>query len=600
MKTKLLLLLLFAFSFGNAQVTAGLLQEFRFDGSYTNQNSDVTFTSNGNTSFVTDRFGNANSALNIQQQGIEANFPTIPQGNQARTVSVWVVSQSTADQQVFNYGTNQTGRAYGFSVQSTSVTNFGWSNDLVLHGYSIGALSWTHIVTTFDGTTAKIYYDGVMMASGNRAWNTAASAFRLGKHVSGASGFYGYIDDLKLYNRALTDAEVLQLYNQPNENLVPIITAVSSSVTTNSATINYTLNANSDATTSVVNWGLSQANLLDQETGFSATGDTDTPGSVTINGLTPGITYFYEVRATNTSGTTTTAILNFTTNVAQALIAEYKFNNSLFNEANDSNFSAPSVANHIYTTDRFGNANSALFTSASSLYRDDIAEIPKEDKPRTISLWIRPSAVNSDNIIFTYGSASGNNVYGGSFNATNTYNFSYSSNLAFANQTTPNNWKHVVITYDASKVARIYVNGVLGSQNTFPFWWTIGTNYFYLGNSFGSATGAFNGAIDDLKIYNYALTDADVLNLYNTNTLSTSEVYQNNLEVTLHPNPVSDVLNIETALEIQSVEIYTIQGQKVVSSTEKQINVSHLASGIYLVKTQDSNNKISTNKIIIQ
>ena len=46
MKTRLLLLLLLAFSYLNAQVTAGLLQEFRFDNSYTNQNADVTFSNN--------------------------------------------------------------------------------------------------------------------------------------------------------------------------------------------------------------------------------------------------------------------------------------------------------------------------------------------------------------------------------------------------------------------------------------------------------------------------------------------------------------------------------------------------------------------------
>lgn len=601
MKTRLLLLLLLAFSYLNAQVTAGLLQEFRFDNSYTNQNADVTFSNNINTSFVADRFGNANSALSVQNQGVTAFFNGLPTGSGARTVSIWVVSQSTVNNQVFNYGNNTNNQAYGFSVQSSSVTNYAWGNDLVLNGYSIGANAWVHIVTTYDGTTAKIYYNGVLQASGNKSWNTADSGFRIGRNINGSNGFYGHVDDLKIYNRALTDAEVTQLYNQPNgAALTPIISGVIVTPSTNSATIHYSLNANSANTSSVINWGFSQANLTFQQSGFNTTGNTANQGYVTLNGLSPGTTYCYEIRATNINGTTTTSPSCFTTSVAPALITEYKFNNSLFNESNDSDFSAPSVSSHLYTTDRLGNLNSALVVNSSRLYRDDITNIPKEDKPRSISLWIRPTAVNSDNILFTYGSASGDNVYGGSFNATNTYNFTYNTNLAFVNPTTVNNWKHIVITFDASKVAKIYVDGVYGNQNTQYTWYTLGTNLFYLGNSFGSVTGAFNGAIDDLKIYNYALSAAEVSSLYTNNTLSSSDFSQNNFEVKLYPNPVRDILNIEIENDIQSIEIYNIQGQKVLSSNQKQINVSDLAAGMYMVRIQDVDNNIATEKIVIK
>lgn len=602
MKTKLLLLLLVTFSIGNAQVTAGLLEEFRFDNSYSNQNATGAFVNNATTSFVTDRFGNPNGALTIQGQGIIAGVPTtFPFGNQPRSVSIWVVSQTTTDNQVFNYGNAATNQAYGFSVQSSSVTNYGWGNDLVLNGYSIGANSWVHIVTTYDGTTAKIYYNGVLQASGSKTWNTAGTAFRLGRQINASNGFLGHVDDLKIYNRAITDAEVTQLYNQPNgAALTPIISAVSTTVTTNSVTINYSLNANTANTTSVVNYGFSQNNYPNQEAGFSATGNTVTPGSVTINGLSPGTTYCYEIRATNINGTTTTTANCITTNVVQALLSEYKFNNSLFNETNNSDFSAPGVTNHLYTTDRFGQTNSALVTSNASLYRDEVVNIPMQDKPRTISVWIKPNLVNNDNIIFTYGSPSGNNVYGGSFSATNTFNFSYNTNVAFANATTPNNWKHVVITFDASKVAKIYVDGVLGNQGTQNNWFTSGTNSFFLGNSFGATTGAFNGAIDDLKIYNYALSPTEVTSLYTSNTLSSANFNQNNLEVSLYPNPVNDVLNIETALELKSIEIFNIQGQKVLSSNQKQINVADLASGIYMVKIQDTENTVATKKVIIK
>ena len=72
------------------------------------------------------------------------------------------------------------------------------------------------------------------------------------------------------------------------------------------------------------------------------------------------------------------------------------------------------------------------------------------------------------------------------------------------------------------------------------------------------------------------------------------------MEIVLYPNPVSDVLNIETALDIQSVVFLNINGQKVLSSNQKQINVSALPAGIYMVQIQDTANNVTTKKIIIK
>ncbi|MQP53804.1 T9SS type A sorting domain-containing protein, partial [Flavobacterium sp. LMO9] len=91
----------------------------------------------------------------------------------------------------------------------------------------------------------------------------------------------------------------------------------------------------------------------------------------------------------------------------------------------------------------------------------------------------------------------------------------------------------------------------------------------------------------DLKIYNYALNATEVSSLYTNNALTSESFNSNNLEVALYPNPVHNILNIETALELKSVEIYNIQGQKVLSSNQKQINVSDLAAGMYMVRIQD-------------
>ncbi len=91
-----------------------------------------------------------------------------------------------------------------------------------------------------------------------------------------------------------------------------------------------------------------------------------------------------------------------------------------------------------------------------------------------------------------------------------------------SNTTIPlNTWTHVAITMDSSATGgreRIYINGVLdGSQNTWKG--TLATNNcdFYIGGDIGTNTGCtlisarnFHGMIDEVKLYNYELSAAEV------------------------------------------------------------------------------------------
>lgn len=80
-------------------------------------------------------------------------------------------------------------------------------------------------------------------------------------------------------------------------------------------------------------------------------------------------------------------------------------------------------------------------------------------------------------------------------------------------------------------------------------------------------------------------------------TLSTSTY--NFDKVSVYPNPVTEVLNIElnknSILEI--VKIYDISGKEIFADTVSQIDMSSYNSGVYLVEVK-SNFGISTHKII--
>lgn len=68
----------------------------------------------------------------------------------------------------------------------------------------------------------------------------------------------------------------------------------------------------------------------------------------------------------------------------------------------------------------------------------------------------------------------------------------------------------------------------------------------------------------------------------------------------MYPNPTTSLLNINSREEIISVEIYSIEGKRVLTSQLTQVDVSQLTSGIYLVKIITNDNKVGTKKLVKQ
>lgn len=81
-------------------------------------------------------------------------------------------------------------------------------------------------------------------------------------------------------------------------------------------------------------------------------------------------------------------------------------------------------------------------------------------------------------------------------------------------------WVHVIATYDPAGSApqqRLYLNGVLAASttNTNPIVYNqTAAGDLYLGDATPSSGVSFNGALDDVRIYNHGMGDADVAELY--------------------------------------------------------------------------------------
>jgi uncharacterized protein (TIGR02145 family) len=91
----------------------------------------------------------------------------------------------------------------------------GADNDTI-SSLGVKAGVWNHVIAVKDGTTVTFYINGVS-SPGDEAWDNAGptdSFLRIGKKgYSYTSDFGGGIDDVRIYNRALSAGEVGQLYN---------------------------------------------------------------------------------------------------------------------------------------------------------------------------------------------------------------------------------------------------------------------------------------------------------------------------------------------------------------------------------------------------
>ena len=77
--------------------------------------------------------------------------------------------------------------------------------------------SWTQVLGTYDGSTLKLYINGVLQSTSvsvSGSIDTAGTVlYNIGRNTSGLAYTNGKIAIASLYNRALTDAEVLQNFN---------------------------------------------------------------------------------------------------------------------------------------------------------------------------------------------------------------------------------------------------------------------------------------------------------------------------------------------------------------------------------------------------
>jgi len=231
-------------AWGQGIPATGLVAWYPFEG-YRNYND---YSGNGNNLYVnvpgsqlnfpdsvSDRFGNAASADSFNNDQLIASARNLPAGDSDRTISIWLNPWSLQTTScVFYYGDTTPGKYCKIETTSEGINkrlhiSNGLSELSVLcvpyissTRPSIGEKSWNHLAVTITKNETKIYTNNRLDTTGQiTGWNTTKDSLCIGacKRIlmTGRTGslsyFWGRIDDISVYNKALSATQITQLYN---------------------------------------------------------------------------------------------------------------------------------------------------------------------------------------------------------------------------------------------------------------------------------------------------------------------------------------------------------------------------------------------------
>lgn len=257
---------------GNAQnITTGLVAHYEFENT-TGDAIDAAGSHNGTvvgaTRGVPGKVGNAFSFDGNDYVSINNHSDVV--GYNQFTLSAWVKPASSSGYRCIitkvhperDFVLRFSGSDLSVHCYNTSYNSCGKSSALILN-------QWMHIASTFNNGVWKLYVDGVEVSSCTSSilppWTS--TYMTIGALKTSTEFFIGLIDEVRVYNRALSSADITALYNYTGGASIPALSIdANASVGEGDGRAMFSINA-------------SQAGTSDFSFNYTTTNGTATSGS---------------------------------------------------------------------------------------------------------------------------------------------------------------------------------------------------------------------------------------------------------------------------------------------------------------------------------
>ena len=381
--------------------------------------------------------------------------------------------------------------------------------------------TWYHVAGVYDATAQKldIYVNGVLDSSVLGGGPIPASQFdpvqnvMIGRRSSGGFYFQGRIDELRVYNVAVSQAKIQADMNTPvsappADTTVPTAPASLTATPASSSQVNLSWAAAAD---NIAVTGYRVERCQDATcTTFSqiaATGTGTTYNDTTVDANT---TYRYRVRATDAAGNLGpySPIANATTPTAPpaGLVAAYSFDEGTGTTVADASGTGNGGAIGTATWSTLGkNGNALSFNGTSARVTVPDAPSLRLTNAMTLEAWVFPTKRSTvwrdvifkgdDYFLMSSTHVSSRPAVGGNFSGTNAY-------LNGPSALTSNRWTHLAATYDGTTL-RLYVNGAQVATRSQTGTLATSSNPLNIGGD-TIYNQYFAGRIDDVRLYNTA------------------------------------------------------------------------------------------------
>ncbi len=219
--------------------TLGLNAYWPFNGNAQDQSGNANHGIASGAALAADRFGNANMAYSFNGTTSRIDVPhssTIDMTTgQDYTMSFWIKS-NTGNSNAIPIAKGTYGSINGYAIYVNN-TGAGYCNSAGQLSYYVAAGSngdacannpisndatqWYHITGQYKYSTnlTTIFVNSVLQTDMGSSSGTLSNTKKLsfGAYNDGSLAYFnGYLDDIRFYNRLLTQTEINALYNEPN------------------------------------------------------------------------------------------------------------------------------------------------------------------------------------------------------------------------------------------------------------------------------------------------------------------------------------------------------------------------------------------------